>query len=480
MAVGVIVVPLYIKYMGAEAYGLVGFFAMLQAWFNMLDMGLTPTTAREAARFHGGAMDALSFRRVIRALEGFFFAIALLGAAFLFFNADWIATRWLNVGKLEAIQAVIALKLMAPIIALRWMCGLYRGVITGAEKLVWLSGFNSVVATFRSFLTLPVLIFISATPLAFFIFQLGIAIFEILILAWVSYRLLPIIPSGQRIRWQWAPLRPLVGFSLSAAFTASVWMLVTQTDKLILSRILSLSDYGYFTVAVLIASGITLISGPISGAIMPRMVRLQAEAQDEKLIIVYRQATKIVAVIVIPVALILIFFSRQILWAWTGEINLVEKIAPVLTLYAAGYGILAVGAFPYYLQYAKGNLRLHLIGSLFFLFLLIPSVIWASVNHGMAGAGWAWFLSNFIYFIIWVPMVHRRFAKGMHKDWIFHDILKSSWMGFFVVVIAYMVIPESQSRFFSAVQLVLLLIGSIIFSCCTSGIWREAIVRKVI
>ena len=31
--------PLYIKYMGAEAYGLVGFFTMLQAWFGLLDMG---------------------------------------------------------------------------------------------------------------------------------------------------------------------------------------------------------------------------------------------------------------------------------------------------------------------------------------------------------------------------------------------------------------------------------------------------------
>jgi O-antigen/teichoic acid export membrane protein len=48
--IGIFMVPLYIKYMGAEAYGLVGFFAMLQAWFNLLDMGLTPTTARETAR----------------------------------------------------------------------------------------------------------------------------------------------------------------------------------------------------------------------------------------------------------------------------------------------------------------------------------------------------------------------------------------------------------------------------------------------
>lgn len=35
--IGIVLVPLYLQYMGTEAYGLVGFFVMLQAWFNLLD-----------------------------------------------------------------------------------------------------------------------------------------------------------------------------------------------------------------------------------------------------------------------------------------------------------------------------------------------------------------------------------------------------------------------------------------------------------
>jgi hypothetical protein len=31
--IGIVMMPLHIKYMGADAYGLVGFFAMLQACF---------------------------------------------------------------------------------------------------------------------------------------------------------------------------------------------------------------------------------------------------------------------------------------------------------------------------------------------------------------------------------------------------------------------------------------------------------------
>jgi len=59
--ISILILPLYIKYMGAEAYGLVGFFTMLQAWFGLLDLGLTPTIARETARYRGGSMSGLQY-----------------------------------------------------------------------------------------------------------------------------------------------------------------------------------------------------------------------------------------------------------------------------------------------------------------------------------------------------------------------------------------------------------------------------------
>ncbi|MCI5140051.1 MAG: hypothetical protein D3922_16960, partial [Candidatus Electrothrix sp. AR1] len=47
--IGILAMPVYIKYMGAEAYGLVGFYIMLQAWMQLLDLGMTPTLIRETA-----------------------------------------------------------------------------------------------------------------------------------------------------------------------------------------------------------------------------------------------------------------------------------------------------------------------------------------------------------------------------------------------------------------------------------------------
>jgi len=444
--IGIVMVPMYLKYMGAEAYGLVGFFAMLQAWFNLLDMGLTPTIARETARFRGGALDALTFCRLVRSLEGIFLLIALLGGGILLLLSGQIATGWLTARQLPLSEVKSSIQMMAVIISLRWMCGLYRGQISGSERLVWLSNYNSIIATLRFVGVFSVLYFISKTPTAFFSYQLFVALIELVVLMIVAYRMLPPIPLGERVAWSWAPLKPVLKFSLTIAFTSSVWVMVTQTDKLVLSKILPLAEYGYFTLAVLVAGGINIISGPVSGAIMPRMAKLEAEGDHAGLISVYRKSTQLVAIIAGAATVTVSLFAEPLLWAWTGDIVLAQHAANVLRLYALGNGILAVSAFPYYLQYAKGNLRLHLIGNAGFVIFLIPTIIWAASRYGGVGAGYSWLIINSIFFVGWVPLVHHRLAPGLNKLWFVRDV---GMVTLVVVVAGYLlwsIIPHMNSR----------------------------------
>ncbi|MDR3455260.1 MAG: oligosaccharide flippase family protein [Rhodoferax sp.] len=468
--VGILILPMYLKYMGAEAYGLVGFFTMLQAWFNLLDMGLTPTVARETARFRGGATDALSYRRLLRALQLIFFSVALLGGGAMFAFSGHIAHGWLKVETLALAQVQLALQLMAIGVALRWMSGLYRGCISGSEALVWLGGFNAFVATLRFVGVLPILIWVGHSPAVFFTYQLLVAVVELAGLAARAYGLFPAVPQGQLLGWSpaslFAPIKPVLKFSLTIAFTSSVWVLVTQTDKLVLSKLLPLADYGYFTLAVLAASGVMMISGPISAALLPRMARLQAECDEAGLITLYRNATQMVAVIAIPACLTLAFFAEQVLWVWTGDAHAAAQAAPVLRLYALGNGFLAMAAFPYYLQFAKGDLKLHVIGNALFIVLLIPVLIWATLKYGVLGAGFAWLSANAVYFLVWVPKVHGRFVKGLHAQWLLQDVGVITLPSVVAAAMEYEFIRWPNQRisiiaYISIVSLILLMISSV-------------------
>ncbi len=473
--IAIVMVPMYVRYMGAEAYGLVGFFAMLQAWFMLLDMGLTPTMARETARFNGGATDALSLRRLLRAMEGIFILVAAVGSALLVAGSGAIAGSWLKVQHLPISEVQNAIMMMAAIVALRWVCGLYRGAINGLERLVWLSGFNIAIATARFVLVIPFFKYIGTSPTHFFAYQLLLAVIELTVLAAQTYRLLPKVANGPLTPWQWSPLKGVLKFSLTIAVTGSIWVLVTQTDKLVLSSLLPLSEYAYFTLAVLVATGVTVVSGPVSSALLPRMSKLAASGDEANLVRSYRNASQLVAIIAIPAALMLAFFPRDILWAWTGDDVISYKAAPVLTLYALGNGILALSAFPYYLQFSKGNLRLHLIGNGLFVVFLIPALIWATLQFGIVGAGWAWLGANVAYFLVWVPIIHRELVPGLHLQWLKQDLAPIVLVALSGATGAKLLLRWPQDRVQLAVSIGLVGAALISMAICASTMARRAI-----
>ncbi|MEY4755557.1 MAG: hypothetical protein RJA34_455 [Pseudomonadota bacterium] len=461
---GIVIVPVYIRYMGTEAYGLVGFYAMLQACFQMLDMGLSPTLSRQTARLSGGAITSLELRRLLRVLEGIFYGVALLGTLAIGLSADWIATRWLQAQSLPLDQVRLSIELMACIVGLRWVAGLYRGAIGGFEQQVWLGKLNAAAATARFVLVLGIFEWFGKSPAHFFGWQFLVATVETTTLLVMTYRLLPpIAPTGESVGWHWNSVRKVIGFSLSIAFTSAIWVSVTQTDKLMLSKILPLAEYGYFTVSILLASGIMMISAPISNSLMPRMARLHAEGAHTQVIDIYRKATRLVAMTALPVALILSLFSKEVLWAWAGDEKLVEAAALTLSLYAAGYGVLAISAFPYYLQYAKGDVRLHLIGNILLVVTLIPALIFSTQRSGMTGAGWSWLVCNALYLLAWTPLVHRRFAPNLHLSWLLSDVLRPIWPALVLGITAANYFPWSIDRTHLVVELIVtgaLLIGA--------------------
>jgi len=116
------------------------------------------------------------------------------------------------------------------------------------------------------------------------------------------------------------------------------------------------------------------------------------------------------------------FCAEPLLRAWTGDELLARQTAPILALYALGNGIFSIAAFPYYLQFAKGDLRLHVIGNAVFLILLVPLLIMAASRYGGIGAGLVWLGINLLSFGAWLPFVHRRFAPGLNTVWYGRDV----------------------------------------------------------
>lgn len=421
-AIGIAVVPLYLRYLGAEAYGLVGVFSLLQAWFQFVDMGLSPTLTRQVARFRGSQLTPIELRAALRALEFLFIAIAALGATSMVLGSGWITAHWLQSQHLPAELVTACISLMGLAVPLRWMSGLYRGAINGFERQLWLAWFNATVATLRFPGAIAAMVTFGATPLVFFAYQLGLALVETGVLVLMTYRLMPAVAQPQALPVSWATLQGLIHFSGAVAVTGMIWILVTQFDRLLLSRYLSLTEFGYFTLAVTVANGIMLLSAPMAQALMPRLAKLHAQGETRQLLMQFRQATRIVAALVAGASVFLAVFPEQLLWVWTGDPIAARAAAPVLSLYALGNACVSMAAFAYYLQFGLGTLRMHVLGNLALAVLMLPCVWWAAKYGGAVAVGYVWLTAMSVFLLLWVGLTHGKLIPGLHIRWLIGDV----------------------------------------------------------
>ena len=417
--VGIVMLPFYVDALGMEAYGLVGLYVALQSWLAMLDLGLSATLAREAARFRAGAVDPAELGRLLRLVERIFAAIALIVGLGLIAGAGAIASHWLQNQSLGDAEAADALRLMGPALALRFLVIPFRGFLTGLEDLTWVGGANAAVTTLRSILVLPALWLFGANLNVFFLWQLGAGLLELLMFAVRTRRRAP-APAG---RHRWTELSKHWRFSLAVAASAAIWVAATNADKVLVSGLLPLQDYAFFSIAVIAAGGVMLITGPIPVALGPRFSKLHAERDEQGLARLYGQATQLTAMVAFPACLTLAFFSAETLWGWTGNARVAERGASALALYALGNGLLAIGALPLQLQVAAGRLRLHLLGTGLFVAIYLPLLWWATSRWGMTGAGGSWLAVNLLFALGWVAVAHHVFLPASHLRWLFGQVL---------------------------------------------------------
>ncbi len=466
ITIGIVMAPVYLTFMGAEAYGLIGFFTMMTGWFQLLDMGLTPTIARETARFRGGAIGVDTLRALLRALEVVFGVVSVVGAAIIILLSYQIALHWLNVKNLSIEQVAQALMLMGLAIPLRWMSGLYRGVINGFEHQVWLSAYNTAIATARFVGVLTVFVTLGATPVYFFAYQLVVAVVELTGLVIATYGRVR-RTEGLRERFSWKPLRGNLTFSLTIAISASIWVAVLQTDKLVLSGILALAQYGVFSIAVVAAAAINAANGPFNQALLPRLTKLVAENDEAGVAALYRTATQAVCVLMAPAVTMLAFFAEPTLRAWTGNAQIAHQAAPILRLYAIGNGCVSLNSFAYYIQYAKGDLCLHFIGHVLLLALLIPAYLFSAPYYGGIGTGAAWAAVNGLYALFWIPVVHARVFKGHHWQWVTRDVLPIIVPTVLAGAVLAVLAPSPTGRLTTCVDIVLA--GGILLGIAGAG-----------
>ena len=474
--IGIVMLPFYLKYLGAEAYGLVGFFALMQSWMMLLDMGISPTLSREVAKVKNETDNIvrLKFINLLHSLEFIFIIVSLFISLLIIINSNLITTSWIRLQTLDIDIVSYCISLMGAMIGLRLLSSLYRSGIVGSEEQVWLNKANSIIVTLKFVGVILVLHFISSDIKYFFEYQMIVTILEFFLYSFKFYNIMNI--GKFKLYFSYLDIKPILPFAMGIAYTSGIWIFLTQLDKFILSGILPLSEYGYFALVGMVANAVLAIADPIGKAILPRMVSLHKNGQNEKMIELYKNSTQLVAIIVFSVTVIMSSFSYEFLYSWTGDIKASLWGENILFWYLLGNALLSMVAFTYYLQFTFGKLRLHIRYNTVSAIVSIPLIIWSANEYGALGVSLVWFSIRLISFLFWTPVVHNKFAKGIHRDWLMKDILPIFLSSLaFILMFNYLDISFDYNR--GAIFGLLLLLGMFVL---VSNILASSYARNIV
>ncbi len=414
-------VPVYIKYLGIEAYGLIGIFGLLQAWLTLLDMGMTPALSREMARFSGRAQSSQSIRDLLRSIEVIGCCVAICVSLAVWVSSHWLATNWLRVEKIPLGAVASAFTVMGCVIALRAIEDIYRSSLVGLQKQVSLNLITSAVATFRGLGAVAVLVWVAPTIEVFFGWQLVVSVVSVFVMRLTLYRAIP--ASARAARPSLQALATIWRFAGGVMAITFLSFLLMHVDKILLTRLLSLESFGYYSLAAMLASTLYMIVGPFDSAFFPRFTSL-VELDDNKAIAdTYHLGAQLVTVCVGSAAVMLIVFGDELLRLWTGNAALADRLAPLVAVLALGTLLNCFMHMPYQLQLAYGWTRLTIYVNTMAVTLLVPAIFWVVPKYGAIGAAWIWVGLNTGYLFISIHFMFRRLLRPEKWRWYFNDVI---------------------------------------------------------
>lgn len=407
-----IATPWYVSILGMEGYGLLGFWLLMHIVFSLFDFGLGATVVREFATstHHNGADRR---RNLLRTLEYVYWPLAVMLTIALVASADWIAHNWLKLYVLSPTRTAIAIKWMALALGLQFPCALYANGLAGLQCQGRMNALQMLGNGLRHGVGVAVLCW-KADLVWFFFVQTFVTGLQTSVTWVVLWRLL--YNSGQgRPVFRFSLLKEVWRFSAGMAFTMIAGVLLINTDRLFLSKLLPTEELGKYTLAWTLSSFLQIGIQPFYRAYFPRFAESIALNNSERLRKEYYQGCLFAAWIIIPSAVIGGIFAPEIFFAWIGSSDAtVVKVFRWLLIGVAGAGLMWL---PAAFQQAHGWTRLHATMIAGALCIGIPCLWFAIRRWGTVGATTIWVLHGISDVTLGLWLMHRRLLKGEFFNW---------------------------------------------------------------
>jgi O-antigen/teichoic acid export membrane protein len=457
-------IPIYIKLIGIESYGLIGFFAIFQSSLALFDMGMKPAVARETAKISENHDDESSHRvrNLLRSVELISIMIVLTLILVMFLSSSWIAINWLQSEFLDYEIIRKSIIIFAGISCLQFLESIYTSCLSGLQRQVRLNVLISGFATLKGVGAVFVLSFISPTIIAFFLWQLAVAIISLIVISYSLYSVLP--RSNQATKFSLIEIQKIWKFAFGMLGITFVALMLTQLDKVLLSNILPLSDFGYYSLVGAVVAGLYFFVTPVTAAYFPKFVALIESKEQLLLKNAYHQSAELVAVLMGVTGVFLAFHAYSILLLWTQDPEIVNNTYYLLSILSISTIFNGVLWIPMQMQLAHGVTSITLKVAIVTMILTVPLFFILTPVYQSVGAAFITLGMNIFALAANLIFMNRSIMKGQNFTLLIRHTIFPLIVAFVTCCLLNWLIPKFESLSMEFFRLIAIFIPMLCFS----------------
>lgn len=384
LLVALIAIPLLIRGLGTDRFGVLTLAWMVIGYFSLFDLGLgRALTQLVAVKLSAG--DATQVPPLVWTALVMMFGLGFLGAIVVSLISPWLVISVLKIPLPLQVETLNSFYLLAACIPVVIITAGLAGILTALERFDVLNAIRIPMGVYGFLAPLLVLPFSQNLSMVTAVLVMG-RLVACGVHMMVCLRLMPALRSGFSLHY--AAIKPLFHFGAWMTVSNVIGPLMVYLDRFIIGAVVSVAAVAYYATPYEMVTKLWIIPGSILGVLFPAFAASYA-ADHERLVQLFVRGTKYVALMLFPVMVVLVAFAHEGLQWWLGD-EFAQHSTPVLQWLAIGVFINSLAQVFFTLIQGVG--RPDLSAKLHFLELPIylPALWWAIHHHGILGAAMVW------------------------------------------------------------------------------------------
>ena len=457
LLLGMIAVRSIFRQLGEDALGVIYFVLTLNTVLcSSLEMGICSTTVREIAVSFRDKPDYV--RDLLRTASLIYWMAYACLALLLYQLAPWLVAHWINLHTMTHASAISTIRVLGAACLLNLPRALYVSVCRGVERMELNNIVDVVVYGLQQVGTVVILLWGGSLMTMVYWQAFG----------FVFWSAIYMIVAAQLLSWSAVlpgfsiyVVRRNLTFSGHMAAVSALGMVHMQSDKVIVSKILTVGQLGAYGSASLMVSKASTITSAVSLAAFPTLSASFETGGHKAALAQYRKLHDLICVGTIPLFAAIVVATPSLFSHLLSPAVAHELVVPILFLCVGTYmnGTLNM---PYFFSLAVGKPEIAVKMNLVALITTTLPAVWLVYRFGLRGAGFSWILYHVSAYAYGIPRFCTECLELPTRDWLVH-VGEITAIGAIAYGGAWLLIVHSSIRYETIGLIVAYFISSAVF-----------------